>query len=146
MKPTSFRNRLFAGQPKPKEEKKEVVSDTPPGYDPHYKREVAIVFTVSHIIFVLIISAWHLHPYIFNPSGFGYLIYLFEIPASLVIGLIGLTPEKEPVLPYFGAFFINTIIYGFIGYLLGQVFQTYEIDKELERLSKSEEEVYEENI
>jgi hypothetical protein len=113
--------------------------------DPKYQRKVAVILVISHIFFAISITIWHLHLYILKPNGFGYIIYLLEIPGAIVMYLLGQTQNIESVIPYIAAFLINTIFYGIIGYFLGRIFQTYGWDKEIDLLWKLESEVYEES-
>ncbi|MDI6732962.1 MAG: hypothetical protein QME51_01990 [Planctomycetota bacterium] len=145
MKPSAVRkSRLI--QPKKPEPVSPVQKTAPQVVDPKYPMRVAVVVVVCHLIFALIISAWHLHPYILNPNGFGYLIYILELPAALLIKLLGDIEDINIVLLYVGAFLINTVFYGFLGYLFGYIAQTYEWNKEINRLPQLEAEVYEEDM
>mgnify|MGYP001588880931 FL=1 len=110
-----------------------------------YPKNVAIVFTVYHVIFAVVITIWNFHPYIIKPSGLGYFVYILELPSAIIVGILG--GEQSGISPeilYSGAFIINTVFYGFFGYLIGYVLLTYGWDKEVNRLCKLETEVYEE--
>lgn len=149
MKSAPFKSRLpkSTGVIKPRE-KKEIKSESPSGPvapPSKYPKNVAIVFTVYHIIFAVVISIWNFHPYIIEPSGLGYFVYILELPSAIIVGILGgANSGISPMILYIGAFLINTVFYGFFGYLIGYVLQTYGWDKEINRLCKLESEAYEE--
>lgn len=115
-----------------------------PEHTSKYPKQVAIAAAVTHVVLAIIISAWYLHPYIIKPSGFGYIIYILEIPGALVASVTGLAKDAESSTPYYVAFFVTTVIYGGLGYLVGYFLQTYGWDKEVNRLCNLETEVYNE--
>lgn len=127
--------------------KKDIPEKEPPSPESlrsRYPRRVGFIWLICHIIFAVVITLWYLHPYIFNPSGFGYIIYILEFPGAIMVVLVGQAQDIESAGPYIAAFFINSIFYGFVGYFVGYIFQTYGWDKEAHRLWKLESEVYEE--
>jgi hypothetical protein len=149
MKSSTFRSRVAksSGVIKTKEEKEskpaEIAGPATPASK--YPKKVAIAFAVFHVIFALVISIWNFHPYIINPSGLGYFVYILELPSAIIVGILGGTQSGiSPEILYIGAFLINTVFYGFFGYLVGYVLLTYGWDKEVNRLCKLETEVYEE--
>jgi len=110
-----------------------------------YPKHVAIAFAVFHVVFAIIISIWNFHLYIVTPSGLGYFVYIMELPSAIILSILGGTQSGiSPTILYIGAFLINTVFYGFFGYLIGYVLLTYGWDKEVNRLCKLEPEVYEE--
>lgn len=111
--------------------------------DPKYTRRIATIFIVAHIIFAVILSLWYFHRYILEPVGFGYIVYILELPGAVIVYLVGQSQNLESAIPYLAAFIINTIFYGFIGYLLGIFSQKYKWNDEINRLLKMEAEVYE---
>ena len=149
MKSSTFRKRLprSSGVIKPKEKKESKPAEVagPAAPASKYPKKVAIAFAVFHVIFALVISIWNFHPYIIKPSGLGYFVYILELPSAIIVGILGGTQSGiSPVILYIGAFLINTVFYGFFGYLVGYVLLTYGWDKEVNRLCKLETEVYEE--
>ncbi|MEW6027310.1 MAG: hypothetical protein AB1599_08455 [Planctomycetota bacterium] len=150
MKPSSFKSRLPKSNVVPKpEDAKETKPDAAAGSvapPSKYPRNVGIVFAVWHAVFAIIISIWNFHPYIIKPSGLGYFVYILELPSAIIVGILGGEQSGiSPLILYIGAFLINTVFYGFFGYLIGYVLLTYGWDKEINRLCKLETEVYEEN-
>jgi hypothetical protein len=115
-------------------------------HDPKYPKKIALILIISHVIFALCITIWNFHIYILKPNSFGYMVYLLELPAAIIMKILNQTQNTESVVIYLAAFFINTIFYGFLGYLLGRVFQKYGWDKEIDLLSKMEAEAYEEKV
>jgi len=118
--------------------------DTAVKHDPAYPRKVASILVISHILFAISITIWHLHIYILKPNSFGYIVYLLEFPGAIILKILNQTQNIESVTVYIIAFVINTIFYGFLGYLLGRIFQKYGWDNEIRMLWKLEAEVYEE--
>src|SRR3989339_449552 len=132
-------------KPKEKPDVKPEPSIGPAAPASKYPKKVAIAFAVFHVIFAVVISIWNFHPYIIKPSGLGYFVYILELPSAIIVGILGGTQSGiSPVILYIGAFLINTVFYGFFGYLVGYVLLTYGWDKEVNRLCKLETEVYEE--
>jgi hypothetical protein len=112
--------------------------------DSKYPKKIALTLIISHVIFALCITIWNFHIYILKPNSFGYVVYLLELPAAIIMKILNQTQNTESVVIYLAAFLINTIFYGFLGYLLGRVFQKYGWDNEIKLLSKLETEAYEE--
>ncbi|MFH1229896.1 MAG: hypothetical protein V1709_00210 [Planctomycetota bacterium] len=120
--------------------------DTTAKHDSKYPRKVASILVISHILFAISITIWHLHIYILKPHSFGYIVYLLELPGAVILDILGQAQNTESVIIYITAFLINTISYGFLGYLLGRIFQKFGWDKELGMLCQLETEVYGRNI
>ncbi|MBI5779843.1 MAG: hypothetical protein HZA49_10395 [Planctomycetes bacterium] len=149
MKSSTFKSRLPkpAGGIKPKEPKGTKPDSLAGAMMPasKYPKKMAVVFSVCHVIFAIIISLWNFHPYIITPNGLGYFVYMLELPSAIIVGILGgANSNISPVILYIGAFLINTVFYGFFGYLIGYVLLTYGWDKEINRLCKLETEAYEE--
>lgn len=111
-------------------------------HDPKYPRKVALILVIFHILFAISITIWNLHIYILRPNSFGCIVYLLEFPGAIILKILNQTQNTESVIIYIIAFFINTVFYGFFGYLLGRIFQKYGWDKEIRTLCKLETEVY----